>query len=190
MGTIRLSGDIEGLNKFIRDVSKANEQFSPLLREASTKIAEDVIAEARTKAAGVSKQAALAAQSMKVRRDRIPVISSGGSTRLNSSTPRKKQPKGGDVWFGAEFGGQASKMNTSLSKEIAANPSLLGSRRARRNAQRRVTYRAARGGRTNQFPPFRGRQGYFFWPTVRDNRQNIRDEYMGVLEKVIQEVAD
>lgn len=187
MATVKLSGDIEGLNKFIRDCGKANEAFSPLLRDASTKIAEDVIAEARTKAASVSKQAALAAQSMKVRRDRIPVISSGGSTRLSSSTPRKKQPKGGDIWFGAEFGGQASKMNTSLARELVGS---MGSRNARRNAQRRVNYRVARAGRTNQFPPFRGRTGYFFWPTVRAERENIRDEYMTVLEKVIQEVAD
>lgn len=190
MGTVRLRGDIEGLNKFIRDIGKANEKVSPLLRDASTEIAEGVVSDARTKAASVSKQAALAAQSMKVRRDRIPVISSGGSTRLNSSTPRKKQPKGGDVWFGAEFGGQASKLNTSLAREIASTPSILGSRKALRNAQRRVNYRVARAGRTNQFPPHRGRQGYFFWPTVRDKRQDIREQYLDVLDRVIQEVAD
>lgn len=190
MATVGLRGDIEGLNKFIRDCGRANEAFSPLLRDASTQIAEDVIAQARSKASGVSRQAALAAQSMRVRRDRIPVITNGGSTRLTSTTPRRRQPRGGDVWFGAEFGGQASRMNTSLAREMLSSPSILGSRTARRNATRRVNYRIARGGRTNQFPPFRGRQGYFFWPTVRAERQNIRDEYMSVLEKVIQEVAD
>lgn len=189
MGTVRLRGDIEGLNKFVRDVSKANEKVSPLLRDASTEIAESVVDEARSKAASVSKQAALAAQSMKVRRDRIPVISSGGSTRVTSSTPRKKQPKGGDIWFGAEFGGQASKLNTSLAAEIASTPSILGSRKALRNARRRVNYRAS-GRRTNQFPPFRGKQGYFFWPTVRAKRQDIREQYLDVLDRVIQEVAD
>lgn len=187
MGTVRLRGDIEGLNKFIRDIGKANEKVSPLLRDASTKIAEDVVAEARTKASSVSRQAALAAQSMKVKRDRIPVISNGGSTRLSSSTPRKVQPKGGDIWFGAEFGGQASRMNTSLTRELVGS---LGSRNAMRNARRRVTYRSARAGKTNQFPPHRGRQGYFFWPTVRAKRQDIREQYLDVLDKVIQEVAD
>lgn len=47
------------------------------------------------------------------------------------------------------------------------------------------------GGRrpeTRQFPPHRGRLGYFLWPTVRANSRDIKDRYSRALDAALQEL--
>lgn len=47
------------------------------------------------------------------------------------------------------------------------------------------------GGRrpaTRQFPPHKGRTGYFLWPTVRANSRDIRARYSAALDKALQEL--
>jgi hypothetical protein len=44
------------------------------------------------------------------------------------------------------------------------------------------------GGRrktTRQFLRHRGRSGYFFWPTVRKNRENIAKLYLQGIDQVV-----
>jgi hypothetical protein len=40
--------------------------------------------------------------------------------------------------------------------------------------------------RTMQFRPHRGREGYFFWPTIRDNSDQIKQMWDDLLEDAIQ----
>lgn len=46
------------------------------------------------------------------------------------------------------------------------------------------------GGRpsTRQFLPHRGRDGYFLWPTIRDNGREIKARYSRALDKALQEL--
>jgi hypothetical protein len=44
--------------------------------------------------------------------------------------------------------------------------------------------------RTKQFLRHRGRSGYFFWPTVRKEKENIAREYLDAIQKVINTLKD
>jgi hypothetical protein len=76
----------------------------------------------------------LAAGSVRARRDRVPVIVAGGAS------------KAGQVFFGAEFGGQRRKT-------------------------------------TQQFRPYRGTQGYWFYPALRAMTPKVLEEYGKALDR-------
>jgi len=44
--------------------------------------------------------------------------------------------------------------------------------------------------RTKQFLRHRGRSGYFFWPTVRKEKDNIAREYLDAIDRVLAKLAD
>jgi hypothetical protein len=44
--------------------------------------------------------------------------------------------------------------------------------------------------RTKQFLRHRGRSGYFFWPTVRKEKENIAKEYLAAIDRVLVKLAD
>ena len=44
--------------------------------------------------------------------------------------------------------------------------------------------------RTKQFLRHRGRSAYFFWPTVRKEKENIAREYLDAIQKVISTLKD
>ena len=44
--------------------------------------------------------------------------------------------------------------------------------------------------RTKQFLRHRGRSGYFFWPTVRKEKENIAKEYLEAIDRVLAQLAD
>lgn len=93
--TVRIEGARETLKAF-RDLPKdASEQ----LRQASTRIAEKAASRVANAARAEGRQAALIAPTVKARRDRVPVIVAGGSSRVG----RRKTPAF-KVLFGSEFG--------------------------------------------------------------------------------------
>jgi len=42
--------------------------------------------------------------------------------------------------------------------------------------------------RSRQFPPHRGRDGYFLWPTVRENSKGIQAAYSRALDKALESI--
>lgn len=42
---------------------------------------------------------------------------------------------------------------------------------------------------TRQFPPHLGREGYFFWPTIREETADIAERYGELLERALRERA-
>lgn len=93
---------IQGLNRLLRDFSRAPKELQNQIRDGAHRIAEPLAADARRRA--VTPQQRMAAESIQAKRDRIPVVKLGGGKRLSSSTPRARQPKASDVYFGADFG--------------------------------------------------------------------------------------
>jgi len=93
---------IEGLNALLRTFRGAPRELQTDLRKRSQAIAEPIAAEARGRA--VTSQQRMVAPSIRAVRDRIPVVRVGGGTTLQSSTPRRRKPKAGQVYFGADFG--------------------------------------------------------------------------------------
>jgi hypothetical protein len=160
--------EIDGIGKFLRDASRANANFNNEMRKAAEMVAQNLLDKAKNEARTVTRnrQAIEVMKGMRASRDRIPTIklqenspfqskSSKFTSSRNIKTRRrvKRQVTRGDVFFGAEFGGQATP-------------------------------------RTKQFLRHRGRSGYFFWPTVRKEKQNIANEYLAAIDRVLAKLAD
>jgi hypothetical protein len=150
---------IIGITEFLRDASKADKRFDGEMRKAAQNVAENLNLKAKAEAATVtrSSQAIEVMKGMRARRDRIPTIKlsekSAFVSKSNPNRKRKRKVTRGDVFFGAEFGGQARP-------------------------------------RTKQFLRHRGRSAYFFWPTVRKEKENIAREYLDAIQKVLNTLKD
>lgn len=155
---------IEGLYKLLNDLAKADDRFNTEMRKASMEVASEVTQNARRAASTVqhNRQALEAAHGLHARSDRVPTIKlnpnqnfisvSRGTVTGSRGRQRRRKVTMGDVFFGAEFGGQAKKT-------------------------------------TRQFPPHRGKGGYFFWPTVRRMRNDIAEKYLDTIEEVMRKLG-
>jgi hypothetical protein len=150
---------IKGIYEFLRDASKADPRFDKEMRIAAQKVADNLVVKAKMEAGSITRnrQATEVMKGMRARRDRIPTIKldekSGFVSASNPNRKRKRKVTRGDVFFGAEFGGQARP-------------------------------------RTQQFLRHRGRSAYFFWPTVRKEKENIAKEYLDAIQKVLNTLKD
>lgn len=155
---------IDGLWQLLRDLEKADERFNTEMRKASLEVAKGLAQNARRKASTVDhrRQALEAAHGLQAKSDRVPTVQlrpemafrsvNRATVRGSRGRTRRRKVTMGDVFFGAEFGGQ-----------------------------KRPT--------TQQFPPHRGKGGYFFWPTVRESRNQIAEEYLDTIEKVMEKLG-
>ena len=178
--------EIVGIAKFLRDASRANQKFDNEMRTAAQKVAQTLVEKAKVEAASVtrSSQATEVMKGMQARRDRIPKVSlnskSGFVSKSNPNRNRKRKVTRGDVFFGAEFGG--GKFGTGMKTSASA-------RSVNKKGESRDGYRKG-GGHTSQFLRHRGRKGYFFWPTVRKEKENIAREYLDAIQKVLNTLKD
>lgn len=91
---------VEGAGEVLAALRDLPAEASDRLREAAGQIAGKLLPDIRSAArADRSPQAALAASTVKVRRDRLPVIGVGGSKRLG-----KRRAPAWKLLFGSEFG--------------------------------------------------------------------------------------
>lgn len=97
-----MAGQIPELNAFLRTCRTFPKEYSKELRKRSKAIAKPIAEDARSRAK--TPQQKMVAPSIREVSDRIPVIKVGGGITLKSSTPRRRQPKAGQVYFGADFG--------------------------------------------------------------------------------------
>lgn len=88
--------ELAGINQLLRVLKALPKDLQNETREASQSIANDLVS-AATAAAHTPLQR-FAASGLKARRDRIPVVATGGT--LSPGTRAR------DVFYGAEFGGQ------------------------------------------------------------------------------------
>jgi hypothetical protein len=170
-----MADDIEralpGLNQFLRDTRKLGPQFAKELRKGSVNVANHVVD--KTKANASTEQERMVAQAIQARPDRIPKIRVNSSRGFPStSRPNRRRSANAkvraiDVWYGIEFGG--GKYGK-------------GNRKPRKNYRDGTT---KGGGYTTQFRPHRGRRGYFFYPTVRAEGDNIERLYGEAVQDVL-----
>ena len=97
-----MGAEIKGLNQFLRDMKNAPKELQSELRSRAQDIAEPIASDARSRAS--TAQQRLVAPTIRAPKDRIPVLKAGGGKVLASGTPRRRRPRGGDVYFGADFG--------------------------------------------------------------------------------------
>jgi hypothetical protein len=173
---------IDGLADFLRDLAKTYPDFNKEARKASQSVAELLVVAATFEAASVTrnKQALEVMKGMKAQYDRIPTIKlnekGGFVSKSKPNRRRKTKVTRGDVFFGAEYGGGK---HGSSNRTVAGAKSRAGTEMPRKG-----------GGRTTQFLRHRGKSGYFFWPTVRKNKDNIAKEYLNAIDRVLDNLKD
>lgn len=178
--------EVEGLYKFLRDASRKDQRFDAEARIAAGRVAEMLLVKAKAEAASVTRdrQATEVMKGMKVGKDRVPKLYLANTSAFVSTTNpnrnRKRKVTRGDVFFGAEFGG---------GKFGKGNRTSAGARSVNKKGQSRDGYRKG-GGYTSQFLRHRGRAGYFFWPTVRKEKENIAREYLDAIQRVLNTLKD
>jgi len=164
---------VPGLYQFLRDANKLGPEFNKELRNGSLEVAKHVVNKTRANASTQMEREV--AKGIEARPDRIPKIRVNSSQGfVSSSRPNRRRTPAAkvkriDVFFGVEFGG---------GKYGQGDP------KPRKNYRDGVT----RGGihaYTTQFRPHRGTRGYFFYPTVRDEGENIERLYGEAIEDAL-----
>jgi hypothetical protein len=160
--------EILGIAEFLRDAAKQDANFNYEMRKAAEQVAQNLVNKAKAEAGTVtrSRQAVEVMKGMKASRDRIPTIFLQEKSLFQS---------------------KSSKFTTSYNIKTK--------RRVKRKVTRGdVFFGAEFGGgatpRTKQFLRHRGRSGYFFWQTVRKEKQNIANEYLAAIDRVLAKLAD
>ena len=118
------------------------------------------------------------------------MIVAGGSKPLSTSRKGRK-PKAQDVFFGAEFGGQGTKNWTEKTREVQVRRKAKGETRvSTRQVFAGVDFSGERTRVTTaQFRPWKGRQGYWFWPTLRRDEGRIGEQWLGAVDAVVERVT-
>ncbi len=90
---------IQGVRETLRVLSLLPKEASSELRKASERVADGLAGRIRSAAAGQGSQAAALARTVKARRDRVPTVQAGGTTRIG----RRRAPAY-RLLFASEFG--------------------------------------------------------------------------------------
>lgn len=88
--------EIKGMRELLKALSKIDKDLQNDVRDASVKIADDLVSGAKSRAH--TRLQVLAASSLKAKRDRVPVVRVP-RTQVRPGT------KATDIFYGAEFGG-------------------------------------------------------------------------------------
>ena len=176
-----------GLMEFLRDASQADPDFNREMRKAAQLVAQKVVDDAKQNAAaqpphGKSRegssgrsQAQLVAKGLKARRDRIPTIQlERGMLYPSKSRKNKTRGKSGLIGPGLASAGIKGFDRKAYMSDVFFGAEFGGGARKT----------------TRQFLRHRGRQGYFFWQAVRDNKSYIVEEYSNAIETVLKKLAD
>ena len=143
MEQIAQIADLPGILRRLNKLPKTAQQE---VREIAKSIAADEAERIRAKASASSKQAAAISQFIVARRDRVPSIQAGGKAQARVAGGATR----GEVFFGAEFGGQKRKT-------------------------------------TMQFRPHKGKEGYFFYPTLREDADRMVERWLGAIKAIERE---
>lgn len=177
MAQVRVGGRagdayIIGLDGLLKSLSRAPKEMNKEIRQAARQVAKPLAQDIKQAAANVSpgssRQASMAAISVQARSDRVVTIRGGGSRVLRTT----------QTW-------------------VDNTPTGSGQPRTRVRTRRRnkpltasqVFFGTEFGSKLPQFPPHAGKQGYYFWPTIRREMDTIVDKYMDALERVLERWA-
>jgi hypothetical protein len=157
-----------GLFEFLREASQAFPDFNKEMRKASEEIAQVVVDKAKLNAAAQPKHGKPRPGSSG--RSQAQAVVDGLRARRDRIPTIKLDSKRGFV--------SASRPNRKRKTKVTMGNVFYG---AEFGGGRRPT--------TRQFLRHRGRQGYFFWQAVRDNKSYIVKEYSDAIDRVLKELA-
>jgi hypothetical protein len=166
------AGDVSfaapGLMEFLREASQAQEGFEDAMRVAAKQVAQHVLDRAVINANGQPPQGKPRDGSSG--HSQASQVVRGLRARQDRIPTIKLDHKRGFV--------SASRPNGTRKKKVTMGDVFYG---AEFGGRRRKT--------TMQFTRHRGRQGYFFWQAVRDNKSFIVQEYTDAIERVLKNLA-
>jgi hypothetical protein len=172
-----------GLLQFLREASQASPKFNLEMRKAAMVVANYVVDAAKSNAAGQPphgkqregssgrSQAQVVVNGLRARHDRIPTIKLDSKRGYPSKSRTNKQRTAGIQ--GPFLGKKIPKPGTVTMGQVFFGAEFGGRRRKT----------------TQQFLRHRGRQGYFFWQAVRDNKEKIAAEYISAVDLVLKKLA-
>lgn len=97
---------IDGLRETLAAFRALPKDASAEMRDEAGKIAADMAGWISSAARSDSRQSALVADTVKVRRDRVPVVEIGGTAKVGTGTGRNKA-RAYQILFGANFGSRS-----------------------------------------------------------------------------------
>jgi len=104
---VKIAVEVKGLDDITRAFRGLSKEANNALRDASNRAVTRITPFLIAGMASDSAQGRLVASTIRPVRDRIPALAGGGAKAVAPSSGRKrKRPKSGDIFFGAEFGGQ------------------------------------------------------------------------------------
>jgi hypothetical protein len=163
-----ITAEIRDLPIFLRKASQLSPDFNKQLRIAAEDVAEIVVVAAKQNAAGQPRHGKTRPGSSG--RSQAQAVVDGLRARRDRIPTIKLDDKRGFV--------SASRPNRKRKKKATMGDVFFG---AEFGGRRRPT--------TQQFLRHRGRQGYFFWQAVRDNRERIAREYLTAIDRVLKELG-
>ena len=155
----------DGLMKFLRAAAQASPQFNKEMRDAALQVADQVVKKAQVSAAGQAPHGRNPGS-----RSQAAAVVSGLRARHDRVPLIKLDHKRGFV--------SKSRPNRRRKTKVTMGDVFFG---AEFGGRRRPT--------TQQFLSHRGRSGYFFWHTVRENRDFIIREYFEAIERVLKKLG-
>ena len=155
-GTFSVTISAPDIKPTLAAFSKLGKEANDELRDASTDIAEKLVP--KVKAAANNKMRRKVAESVRVKRDRVPVVVAGAPPKL-----------AGVLVAGSEFGG-GQRIRTVYTRRNRVNPG---------------THPVYRRHTTMQFGPHTGNEGTWFFPTFRDNEDEILDEWRTAVDDLL-----
>lgn len=158
-----------GLLQFLREASQASPQFNLEMRKAAQVVADFVVQAAKANAAGQPAHGAQRPGSSG--RSQAQAVVNGLRARHDRIPTIKLDSKRGYV--------SASRPNRKRKTKVTMGDVFFGAEFGGRGPS----------GKTKQFLRHRGRQGYFFWQAVRDNKEKIAVEYMSAIDLVLKKLA-
>jgi hypothetical protein len=160
-----------GIYGFLKDMNRFGPVVNAELRKGSIAIAKMLVTKAKQNARTI--QELRVATGLYAKPDRVPTIRVSNSrgfvskSRPNARRSARAKAKIIDVWFGTEFGGGKYGKGEKTPARSYADGRTFG------------------GGYTTQFRPHKGRDGYFFFPTVRSNSKLIDAEYGRAVDRAL-----
>lgn len=155
----------DGLMKFLRQASQASPDFNKEMRNAALDVADQIVKKAKVSAAGQPPHGRNPGS-----RSQAAAVVDGLRARHDRVPLIKLDHKRGFV--------SRSRSNRKRKTKVTMGDVFFG---AEFGGGRRKT--------TRQFLRHRGRSGYFFWHTVRENRDFIIREYFDAIERVLKKLG-
>lgn len=153
---------MDGLFEFLSAASKAEPDFNKRARVASERVADTVAQQSRQNANAIPGRRGSRSQAAAV------------ADKLKAMRERvpviRLDAKAGFV--------STSRPNGKRKTKVKAGDVFFG-----------AEFGGGRKKRTQQFPPHRGRLGYFFWQAVRERRSFINEEYSKAIDDVLSGLA-